>query len=471
MTVDLDLCYAPATEIAARIRSRELSPVDVVANALARIEAVGEQLNCFCFVFAEEALAEARQAERALMSGAALGPLHGVPVAFKDLTPMAGRISTMGSHAFRDHRPERSALLVEKIVGAGAIVVATTTTPEFAHSGFTSSPLWGHTRNPWDLERSPGGSSGGSGAAVAGGCVPLAEGTDMGGSVRIPASWTGVVGLKPSFGRIPLDFLPTQFDAIQHFGPLARTIEDARLFVAIGQGPDDRDIMSITTPLDLSGAVERDGRGLRLALDMDLGCYAVDPEVEENVRAAADALVAAGAVVEEIDLGWTREPADAWFAHWGVYLAAIFGDALAEQRERLDPGVVALMDAGLAMNAVDFKRLEFARTDLWRSLAPVFERYDALLCPTMAQPARPIGEDDSLWTGDDDQGRYLGLDMTTQFNWLSPCPALSVPAGWTRAGLPVGLQVVAARHRDDVALRIGAVLELERPWAQRRPAL
>jgi Asp-tRNA(Asn)/Glu-tRNA(Gln) amidotransferase A subunit family amidase len=471
MTVDLELCYAPATDIAARIRSRELSPVDVVANALARIEEVGERLNCFCFVFAEEALEQAREAERALMSGAPSGPLHGVPVAFKDLTPQAGRTSTMGSYAFRDHRPDRSALLVDRIVDAGAIVVATTTTPEFAHSGFTASPLWGHTRNPWDLERSPGGSSGGSGAAVASGCVPLAEGTDMGGSVRIPASWTGIVGLKPSFGRIPLDFLPTQFDAIQHFGPLARTIEDARLFVAIGQGPDDRDIMSITTPLDLSGPVERDGRGLRLALDVDLGCYAVDPEVEENVRAAAGALAAAGAVVEEIDLGWTREPADAWFAHWGVYLAAIFGDTLAEHRDRLDPGVVALMDAGLAMNAVDFKRLEFARTDLWHSLAPVFERYDALLCPTMTQTARPIGEDDSLWTGDDDQGRYLGLDMTTQFNWLSPCPALSVPAGWTRAGLPVGLQVVAPRHRDDVALRIGAVLEQERPWAQRRPRL
>jgi Asp-tRNA(Asn)/Glu-tRNA(Gln) amidotransferase A subunit family amidase len=471
MTPDLDLCYAPATELAARIRSRELSPVDVVANALARIDEVGPALNCFCFVFAEEALAQAREAERAVMSGAPLGPLHGVPFAFKDLTPQAGRISTMGSFAYEHHRPERSALLVERIAAAGAIVVATTTTPEFAHAGFTRSPLWGITRNPWDLELSPGGSSGGSGAAVAAGCVPLAEGTDMGGSVRIPAAWSGIVGLKPSFGRIPLDFLPTQFDSIQHFGPLARTIEDARLFVAIGQGADDRDIMSITTPLDLSGPLERDGRGLRLALDVDLGCYAVDPEVEENVRAAAGALAAAGAQVEEIDLGWTREPADDWFAHWGVYLAAIFGHTLAEHRAVLDPGVVALMDAGLAMSAVDFKRLEFARTAFWQRLAPVFERYDALLCPTMAQTARPVEEDDSLWNGEDDDGRFLGLDMTTQFNWVSPCPALSVPAGWTRAGLPVGLQVVAPRHRDDVALRIGAVLESARPWAQRRPPL
>jgi Asp-tRNA(Asn)/Glu-tRNA(Gln) amidotransferase A subunit family amidase len=468
--MDLDLCYTPATVLAARIRARELSPVDLVGNALARIEQVNPLLNCFCFTFAEEALEQARRAERELMAGRPLGPLHGVPVAFKDLTPMAGRISTMGSYAHEHHRPEHSALLVEKIVAAGAIVVGTTTTPEFAHAGFTHSPLWGITRNPWDTERSPGGSSGGSGAAVASGCVPLAEGTDMGGSVRIPASWSGLVGLKPSFGRIPLDFIATQFDAIQHFGPLARTVEDARLFTALGQGPDDRDIMSLPA-IDLSGPVNRDGRGLRLALDVDLGCYAVHPEVEANVRAACAALEEAGVVVEEVDLGWTRRPADDWFAHWGVYLAALFGDALAEHRERMDPGVVALMDAGLAMNAVDFKRLEFGRTELWKSLAGVFERYDALLCPTMAQPARPVDEDDSQWMGEDAEGRYLGLDMTTQFNFLSPCPALSVPAGWTEEGLPVGLQVVAHRHRDDVALRIGAILESVRPWADRRPPL
>jgi Asp-tRNA(Asn)/Glu-tRNA(Gln) amidotransferase A subunit family amidase len=468
--VDLDLCYTSAIEIADRIRNRELSPVDVVANSLARIDAVNGELNCFCFTFGEEALAEAREAERAVMSGAPLGPLHGVPVAFKDLTPMAGRISTMGSFAHEHNRPDRSALLVEKIVAAGAIVVGTTTTPEFAHAGFTHSPLWGITRNPWNTERSPGGSSGGSGAAVAAGCVPLAEGTDMGGSVRIPASWSGVVGLKPSFGRIPLDFIATQFDSIQHFGPLARTVDDARLFTALGQGPDDRDIMSLPA-IDLTTAPSRDGRGLRLALDMDLGCYAIDPEVEANVRASCAALEEAGVVIEEVDLGWTPKPAEDWFAHWGVYLAALFGDALEEYRDRMDPTVVALMDAGLAMSAVDFKRLEHARTEQWKSLIPVFERYDALLCPTMAQAARPVGEDDAQWMGEDAQGRYLGLDLTAQFNFVSPCPALSVPAGWTSDGLPVGLQIVARRHRDDLALRIGAILESVRPWAGRRPPL
>jgi Asp-tRNA(Asn)/Glu-tRNA(Gln) amidotransferase A subunit family amidase len=470
VSADLDLCFTPATELTAAIRGRELSPVEVIANALERIDDVNERLNCFCFTYHEDAMEQARRAERDVVAGAALGPLHGVPVAFKDLTPIAGKVNTMGSAAYEHHRPERSALLVEKLVAAGAIVVGKTTTPEFAHASFTRSPLWGHTRNPWDLERSPGGSSGGSAAAVAAGCVPLAEGTDMGGSVRIPASWSGVVGLKPSFGRIPLDFLPTQFDSLQHFGPLARTIDDARLFVAAGQGPDDRDIMSLPA-IDLSRPLNADGTGLRLALDMDLGCYAVDAEVEACVRAACDALAAAGVTIEEIDLGWTREPADAWLEHWGVYLAAIFGDALAEHRDRLDPTALAYMDAGMAMSAVEFKRLEFVRTDLWKTLVPVFERYDGLLCPTMSQAARPLEDDEAQWVGEDAGGRFLGLDMATQFNLVSPCPALSVPAGSTSAGLPVGLQIVAPRHRDDLALRIGAVLEQARPWAQRRPAL
>ena len=214
----------------------------------------------------------AREAERAVARGDDVGPLHGVPIAIKDLTPTKGKRTTMGSYAFEHFVPEESALIVERLLGAGAIMVGKTTTPEFAYSSFTESPLWGVTRNPWDTDRTPGGSSGGSGAAVASGCVPLAEGTDMGGSVRIPAAWCGVVGLKPSYGRIPLDFLPTQFDTIHHFGPLARTVEDARLFLSVAEGPDERDIMSAVAAARPLGARSTDPvEGLRLALDVDLG--------------------------------------------------------------------------------------------------------------------------------------------------------------------------------------------------------
>jgi Asp-tRNA(Asn)/Glu-tRNA(Gln) amidotransferase A subunit family amidase len=470
-TAGLDLCFTPAAELARRIRARELSPVEVVEASLARIEQVNPRLNCFCFVFPDEALELARQAEQALAGDAPVGPLHGVPIAIKDLTPTKGKRTTMGSYAFEHWVPEESALLVERLQGAGAIMVGKTTTPEFAYSSFTESPLWGITRNPWNPDRTPGGSSGGSGAAVASGCVPLAEGTDMGGSVRIPAAWSGLVGLKPSFGRIPLDFIATQFDTIQHFGPLARTVEDARLFLSVAQGPDERDIMSLAPLLDLSGPLASSVEGMRLALDVDLGHYAVALEVEEAVRAAAETLADAGALVEEVDLPWERQIADAWVEHWGVYLAALFGDKLAEFRDRMDPRVVGLMDAGFAMQAVDFKRIELVRTRAWKQLAPILERFDALLCPTMSQVARPVDEDDFIWYADRGDGLFHGLDMTCQFNFVSQCPALSVPAGWSDEGLPVGLQIVARRYREDEALRIAAALEQARPWADRRPPL
>ena len=468
---DLDLAYTPATELARRIRSGALSPVTVVENSLVRIGEVNPTLNCFCFTYPEEARAKALAAERAVAAGEPLGPLHGVPIAIKDLTPTKGKRTTMGSRIYEHNVPDHDAAIVEKLLAAGAIMVGKTTTPEFAYSSYTESPLWGITRNPWNPERSPGGSSGGSGAAVASGCVPLAEGSDMGGSVRIPAALCGIAGLKPSFGRIPFEILPSQFDQISHFGPLARTVADIALFLAIAQGPDERDIQTQKPALDIPIPPPDDLTGVSLALCPDLGYYALDPDVEANVRAAAQALTGAGATVHEVELDWGRQINDAWYAHWGVYLAAFFGHHLADWRDRMDPNVVALMDAGFAMSAVEFKKLEFVRTRQWRSLAPILERHDALLCPTMALPARPVGGgNESYETGATD-GRYHGYDMTEVFNFVSQCPALSVPSGFAADGLPTALQIVGRRFDDNGVLRIGAALERLRPWAGKRPEI
>ena len=461
----------PAVELARRIAERSLSPVEVMESALARIEAVQPALNAFCFVYAEEALAAARAAEQAVMDGGPLGPLHGVPIAIKDFTPTKGKTTTRGSYAFEHWIPDRDALVVERLRAAGAIMVGKTTTPEFAYSSFTESPLWGITRNPWDPARTPGGSSGGSGAAVAAGCVPLAEGTDMGGSVRIPAAFCGLVGLKPSLGRIPMDILPSVFDSISHFGPLARTVADAALFFSVAQGPDDCDIQSLKPALDVPVPPPGKLKGRRLALSVDLGFYAVDPEIEANTRAAAEALRSAGAEVEEVELAWTREQGDAWTAYWGVYLAAAFEQVLPDYRERMDPHVVALIEAGQAMGAVPFKRIETIRTEQWLELARVFESFDAVLCPTMAQPAPPVEMSDADFQEEDEDGRFHGLDMTALFNNVSQCPALSVPSGFTNEGLPTGLQIVGHRFDDLTVLDIGAGLEAVQPWAERRPAL
>ncbi len=468
---DLDLSFTPAKELARRIRAKEMSPVDIVQNSLDRIGEVNPTLNCFCFVYPEEAVAKAKEAEAAVMRGDDVGPLHGVPIAIKDFTPTKGKTTTMGSKVYRDWVPDDDAQIVKDLTGAGAIMVGKTTTPEFAHAGFTHSPLWGVTRNPWDPSRSPGGSSGGSGAAVASGCVPFAEGSDMGGSVRIPAAFCGTVGLKPSLGRIPMTVLPTVFDNISHFGPLARTIDDAAMFLAAAQGPFERDIMSIQTPLDIPASISGDVAGMTIALDMDIGFYAVDDEVAANVMACVDVLRDAGATVEEVDLGWTREVADAWNDYWTVYLAAFFEQHLDERRDDLDPTIASMFDHARKIDAITFKRLEFVRTKQWHSLCDVFERYDALLCPTNPIPAPPAEDTDAAHSGETSDGKLLSTDMTLAFNNVAHCPALSVPSGWTKGGLPTGLQIVGHRFDDLTALRIGAAVEEHRPWADKRPPI
>ena len=460
-----------AAELARQIARGERSSVEVIDRAFDRIAAVQEGLNPFCFLYEEEARTLAGAADAAVAAGAPLPPLHGVPVAIKDFTPLAGKRTTRGSYALEHWVPERSPVIVQRLEAAGAIVVARTTTPEFAFSSFTESPLWGITRNPWNPARTPGGSSGGSAVAVATGCVPLAEGTDMGGSVRIPAALCGVVGMKPSLGRIPMDILPTAFDSISHFGPLARTVEDAALFLSVTQGAHDADIRSLGDSPDYSNLRPDSLQGRRIALSLDLGFYAVDADVEANTRTAADMLRDLGAEVEEIRLDWSRRVVDAWFAYWEVFLAASFGDLRKKHAARMDPEVLRLMAAGDRMGAVAFKRLECVFTEQWHKLAAVFRDFDALICPTMALPAPEAGRDDRDFDWEDASGRYHGLDMTCPFNNVAPCPALSVPSGFSGDGLPTGLQIVGRRHDDRAVLEIGAALEPVIDWPSWRPGL
>jgi Asp-tRNA(Asn)/Glu-tRNA(Gln) amidotransferase A subunit family amidase len=464
MTALVDGDAPTAHALAAAIAAGELSPVQAVADALERAHAVQPALNCFTTIWDDEAPAAAERAAAAIRRGEPLGVLHGVPVAVKDTTPVAGRRTTLGSYAFEHAVPAHDAYVVTALRRAGAIIVGQTTTPEFAHTLVTDSPLWGTTRNPHALARTPGGSSGGSAAAVAAGCVPLAEGSDMGGSVRIPAAWCGVVGLKPGLGRIPMDVLPGLFDSISHHGPLARCADDARLFLAATQGPDDADIMSIPGPLDLAQPLDGDLTGMRLGLSTTLGCWAVDPEIAAAVEAAALRLEAAGAAVDEVDPGFRAEDAAAWMVLWAVFMATYYGDVLAEFRDRMDPQVVSLIETGATVTGPEHKRVELVRTDMWRRLRPILATHDALLCPTMAQPPSPAAKADPPLPRSDPSEGYRAADMTGVFNMVSPCPAVSVPCGAHRraadAGLPIGLQVVGRRWREDTVLRIARAVEL-----------
>ena len=463
--------YPSAAELAALIRARELSPVAAVETALARIEEVNPALNAFAFVYPEQALEAARAAETAVMRGEATGELHGVPIALKDFTPTMGLRTTLGSYAYEHWVPDFDPVLWQRLRAAGAILIGKTTTPEFAHSSFTESPLWGITRNPWNPERTPGGSSGGAGAAVAAGCVPLAEGTDMGGSVRIPAALCGVVGLKPSLGRIPMDILPTVFDSISHFGPLARTVEDAALFLAVTAGPHDADIQSLPAGPDPRARLEEGVAGKRLAWSPDLGFFAVAPEVRREVAAAVQALGEAGAVVEEVKLPWDRSVMDDWALNWAVLLAACFGQHLESFRSRMTPAVVGLIEQGLARRR---GRPAPARARPHAALARARAPVRALRRPALPDHGadRAAGRAHRRRLHRRRRARAAprpGHDGALQLH--RPMPGAHVPAGWSDDGLPVGLQIVGRRFDDAGVLAIGRALERIRPWRDRHPPL
>jgi len=445
MTHPLDL---PALRLAAKIREGGVSAEAVVTESLRRARAIQAKLNPFVLLRDEKALEAARAADR---ERAAL-PLLGVPFAAKDLTPTKGDLTTLGSWTEGDHVADHTALCIQRLEEAGAILIGKTTTPEFAYSSFTQSPRWGVTRNPWNPERTSGGSSGGSGVAVAAGVVPFAEGTDMGGSVRIPSALCGVVGLKPSLGRIPMTILPSLFDNISHFGPLARRVEDAIAFMAAAAGPSDQDIQSL--PLSFSVARARRGTlaGRHFAFSLDLGYYAVQPEVEQVIRAAIARFREAGAIVEEVELGWSRLVNDQWHDLWCVFMASFFGGRVKNYGERMDPRMVSMIAKGQKMGAAAYKQVEFLRTRMWRDLADLFVRYDALLCPTCAKEAPLATENDADHDATLENGRYDGLDMTLPFNMVPQCPVLTLPVGLTANRLPVGLQIVGHRFADEDVL-------------------
>ena len=471
--MNLELAYTSALELARRIKARELSPVEVVANTLERIGAVNERLNAFCFIYPEEALQRAREAERQVSRRGpeALPLLHGVPVALKDFTPTRGRCTTLGSRVFQDWVPDWQPVIVDRLLAAGAILVGKTTTPEFALAGFTRSELWGTTCNPWNPAHTPGGSSGGSGAAVAAGCVPLAEGTDIGGSIRGPASICGVVGLKPSLGRIPCDLLDTVFDDCLHFGPLARTVSDAALFLNVTKGPHDRDIQSLPAIPDIPMPLNGDLRGRHFALSVDFGFFAVDTEIEGNLRNAAAALREAGATVEEVELGWSSQILHAWYDITFALYAALFAERLNEWRDKLEPSTVEAIELGQTISGATLRRHGIVRTELWRSLAAIHERFDALLCPTEALPSALTTQSDADFYYDLPDGRYCGMAMTMPFNLTGQCPVISLPTGFTSSGLPTGMQMVGRRFDDAGLLEMAAGYEKILPWAERRPPI
>jgi Asp-tRNA(Asn)/Glu-tRNA(Gln) amidotransferase A subunit family amidase len=445
-------------DLARMMRGGDVSVREVTVAVLERAQDVSARLNPFSAILHETALAAADRADVQRLRGDALPPLWGLPVAIKDLTPMAGQPWTAGSMAFRNRIATKDAIIVERLRAAGAIVVARTTTPEFASSGFTSNAVQGVTRNPHDPQRTPGGSSGGAGVAVATGVVPFAEGSDMGGSIRIPAAWCGVVGLKPSFGRVPFAYLASTFDTISHLGPLARSVADARLFLRHVAGHHPADPFSLPGSWTEAGRPSRSLKGLRIAASSDLGYIAVDPIVRKGFADALARLRAAGAIVEDVDLGWTPAVHEAWAVMWNVTFAAWYGDLADRQPNDLSVPMHALIDAGRRTSAVELMAIEGVRSAIWADLVRQFETFDCLVTPTMATLPPPATDDDASHYHLLPDGHLYTVDLTCPFNLTSPCPAISIPSGSTQ-GLPLGFQIITPPHSDDLALEIAAAAE------------
>jgi len=468
-----DLHFTPAHELAARIRRRELSPVDLMEATLRRIDLVNPKINAFVSMFpAEKLLAEARNAADRLARGEQLGLLAGLPLGVKDLEDTVGLPNTHGSLLFKDSIANRDAVQVARLKQAGAIVVGKTNTPEFGYTAFTSNRVYGTTRNPWNLERTPGGSSGGSSAALAAGLVPLATASDGGGSVRIPASFTGLFGLKPSNGRIPWGPEETlRLSATIVSGPLTRCVRDAALWLDVTAGPHESDPYSLPRPgysyLDM---VDRDPGPLRVAYNPTFGYASVAREVRREVEAALKALEGCGYTVELVEDSLIDV-----VIHWvSLMCAEDFGlnaRHLAGREHLLDPGYVPGIELGKQLTPESLAEIQRSRTELVRYLDRLFEKFDLLASPTVASPPfnaagpLPYEVDGKAVTSPGGS-----IAFTYPFNF-SAHPAVSLRAGFTDDGLPVGLQLVSRRLREDLLLQVSRQYEQARPWADRWPAL
>jgi Asp-tRNA(Asn)/Glu-tRNA(Gln) amidotransferase A subunit family amidase len=402
-------------------------------------------------------------------------PLTGLPVGIKDEMPVAGQPCSGGSLLYKDQIADESTVVAERILEAGGIVHARTTTPEFSCAGFTHSRIWGITRNPWNPEYAVGGSSGGSGAALASGTAALASGSDIGGSIRLPASFNGVVGFKPPFGRVP-ETSPYNLDQYCHEGPLARTVADCALFENVISGPDPRDLVCVGPKLEIPERL--DGvEGMRVALVASPGDWPLDPEVEANTRAAGDAFREAGARVDDVELAVAKQDVKrAMLVHFGALFGADIMSAVEAHRELLTPYAIEMAEStAAALHDTSFAEGLRLEAGIMAAISTLLQEHDLLLLPTVVTRGFVAGDDyvgHGLTVGGVELPDYVEAFLTPLFNIASRCPVLNVPSGFADNGVPTGLQIVGRPYDDVTVFRAGAAFERLRPWLdvpERRP--
>jgi len=466
---DETLAFTTATKLAELIRTKQVSPVEVMAATLRRIAALDQHVNAFACVGADRAMAQARQAEAALMGGGPIGRLHGLPTTIKDLAITKDLPTEFGTLIMKGNQPTEDTPFVTRLQDAGAIVIGKTTTSEYGWKGVSQSPLTGITHNPWKHGYNAGASSAGAAAAAASGFGHLHQGSDGAGSIRMPSHFCGVFGLKPSFGRVPAYPVSTG-DYTSHSGPISRSVADAALMLEVMAGPHPLDHTTLEAgPANYTGRLHEGVKGKRIAYSPDLGHARVDPAVAALVKAAVARFTELGATVEEVPTPWAKDGPELIRFFWPAHMARL-APKLTDWESRMDPGLVACIKAGAGISVVDYLLMRERKMAYVAAINHWFEDWDFLLTPAVsvaAFPAEllmPAHWPSHAWD-------WVGwAEFSYPFN-MSWNPAASVPCGFTADGLPVGLQVVGRRFDDLGVLQAAAAFEAAQPWADKRPAL
>ena len=462
-----ELYYLPAIELLKLFRERKLSPVELLQAQIDRAWKAEPKINAFTDTYYDQSIVKARKAEAKYMRPKArLRALEGLTVAIKDEGTIKGQRSTAGSLLLRDNVASQSDVFNDRILKAGAICHARSATPEFCCAAVTHSRLWGVTRNPWNREYTPGGSSGGSAAALAAGTTTLATGSDIAGSIRIPASCSGVVGFKPPYGRVPEspDF---NLDFYSHEGPLARTVADVALLENVMAGPHPSDITSLRPKLRVPTEY-KSIRGWRVTYSLDLGYFAVDEQVRRNTLAALEVFKSLGCQVQEVDVGWTDACAKAAWDHLCHLFGASMAPSLEEHGHLMTPYARSLAEQGRDSKAADFLAALRVASNMYLRFGAIMENCDVFICPTLAKPA--IAADEAMdYDTFRDAGKVMpdGLSwcMTYPFNMLSRCPVMSVPSGFADTGVPTGIQIVGRTYDDVRVFKAAGAFERAAPWS------
>jgi aspartyl-tRNA(Asn)/glutamyl-tRNA(Gln) amidotransferase subunit A len=467
-----ELAFMSAVELAQSIHDKKVSSLEATENFFQRIDQLDSQLHSYLTLCRDQALADARAADAAVRQGSEWGPLHGVPISIKDLETTKGVVTTMGSAVFKDRVPDMDSIVVERVKAAGAIILGKTNTPEFGQSGTTENKLGEPCRNPWNTERTPGGSSGGAAAALAAGLCTLSMGTDGGGSVRIPASFTGLFGIKPTQGRVPR-FGGYGRPSANHFsqsGPITRTVADSALLLQVIAGPDTRDITSIREPApDFSANLGAGVNGMRLAWSSDLGYAAVDAEVVDITKQAAMKFIGLGANMDDAKL----KLEDPFETFWNVFSTAAYtsyGHLLEEHRDDLSDIGLMSIEHGQQTTGADMSRAIYEVDRLGRRMEEFFDNFDLLLTPTMAVPAFPIDQRPGVIGGKTVDPFWGFLPFTYPIN-ISGQTAASIPCGYSSDGMPIGLHIIGPKGSEAKVLQACAAFEAANPWAGDRPGV